>query len=697
MQNLAAAQLIDLSDLGSVASVVEGRPFTLLGAVTDPGLADALTVTIDFGDGTAPVVVAVDQATRTFEVTHTYADDPAGADDTYTLSVRASDGTATSELRTLAVHVQDAPATPTALSLDSTRINEGGNVTLSGRITDPSPTDTHTVTVVWGDGQQETVAIDPATNAFSLTHTYADDSRIARAGTLIKDADGNPIPAAIDTTGKVVAGQSLDPTGQYLVYAADTLLSFELKVTFTDADGAVSTYTTSVEQTADGKPVANPLAVTVLDVAPVITVAGAGSLVEGSRITQSLSARDPGADTVVTWTVNWGDGSQAETYSGPTADISHVYVDNGTYTVTVIATDEDGNSGTTTRALEVTNAKPVVTAALDRSTVAEGGVVVLTGAVSDAGLADTHTLNVDWGDGTSSQINIPANDRTYRLTHTYVDDGRSGTAFDLAAVRVTATDKDRATSDAVSLGVTVENVAPTIAALALDSVRVVENGVVRLTGAITDPGLADTHTVRIAWGDGKSETVGVDAATRTFTATHVYPDGAAAGTLFTISATASDDDLGVSVTRAVDVTILNDAPDIVAFVVPQAAVNEGSAFTVSGRFTDDGPLDTHKVEIAWGDGTVTLATVDAVNRTFTASYAYADNAPAGTPGYTVTATVTDKDGATGMASRVVKVNNVAPVLLSLTNSAAEVGKVLPGEPVKLTGTFADPAPATIIA
>ncbi len=501
-QDLVAAQLIDLGAIGAVASVVEGRAFTLFGAVTDPGLADALTVTVDFGDGTAPVVVAVDQATRTFSVNHTYADDPAGPNDTYTLSVRASDGVTTSDIRTVAVQVADAPAIPTELRLDKTRINEGGSVTLSGRIIDPSPSDTHTVTVVWGDGLQETVAIDPATNAFSLIHTYADDSRIARAGSLMRDADGNPVPAAFDTSGKIAPGQSLDPTGQYLVYAEDTLLSFPLKVVFTDTDGAISTYTTSVDQTPDGAAISGPLAVTVLDVAPVITVAGEANVVEGGRIAQALSARDPGTDTVVSWLVNWGDGSAAETYAGPIADISHVYVDNGSYTVSVTATDEDGNSGTTTRVLSVANAKPVITAAVDISTVVEGGSVVLTGLVSDAGLADTHTISVDWGDGTVSRIDVPASERSYRIAHVYADDGRSGTAADINTIRVSATDKDGAISDAVSMAVTVQNVAPTISGLRLDAARVVENGVVRLTGAMTDPGLADTHTVLIVWGMG---------------------------------------------------------------------------------------------------------------------------------------------------------------------------------------------------
>ena len=34
--------------------------------------------------------------------------------------------------------------------------------------------------------------------------------------------------------------------------------------------------------------------------------------------------------------------------------------------------------------------------------------------------------------------------------------------------------------------------------------------------------------------------------------------------------------------------------------------------------------------------------------------------------------------------------NVAPVFTTFTNNAAEVGNVLPGEPVVLTGVFADP-------
>ena len=62
---------------------------------------------------------------------------------------------------------------------------------------------------------------------------------------------------------------------------------------------------------------------------------------EGSTYTLNLSSSDPGADTITSWTINWGDS--IEIVSGNPASVTHTYADgDANYTISATATDEDG-------------------------------------------------------------------------------------------------------------------------------------------------------------------------------------------------------------------------------------------------------------------------------------------------------------------------------------------------------------------
>ena len=62
-------------------------------------------------------------------------------------------------------------------------------------------------------------------------------------------------------------------------------------------------------------------------------------------------------------------------------------------------------------------------------------------------------------------------------------------------------------SDEETFQVQVNNVAPGALSLQLSPAAIDENGVVTLDGTFADPGVLDTHTVSIAWGDGLSDTI----------------------------------------------------------------------------------------------------------------------------------------------------------------------------------------------
>lgn len=87
---------------------------------------------------------------------------------------------------------------------------------------------------------------------------------------------------------------------------------------------------------------------------------------------------------------------------------------------------------------------------------------------------------------------------------------------------------------------------------------------------------------------------------------------------------------------------------------------------VTGSFTDPSPVDRHVVEVSWGDGQITNASVNALNRTFTASYRYRDNFAAAQISATVTdgrfaSTTFQPDGGSDTSDVVLQtVTNVAP-------------------------------------
>src|SRR5262249_39241068 len=117
-------------------------------------------------------------------------------------------------------------------------------------------------------------------------------------------------------------------------------------------------------------------------------------------------------------------------------------------------------------------------------------------------------------------------------------------------------------------------------------------------------------------------------------------------------------------------------------------INENGTTTLSGTFSDPEAPDTHTVVITWGpgEGSTTLSLGAGVS-SFTATHQYLDDNPTGTASdaYPIAVTVADNHGASGAASTTITVNNVAPVVTSLTpdSSVNENGTYV------LSGTFHD--------
>jgi putative hemolysin len=309
--------------------------------------------------------------------------------------------------------------------------------------------------------------------------------------------------------------------------------------------------------------------VTVRNVAPSVSATG-DTISEGGTATISATFTDPGAQDTHTATVNWGDGSPVEAVTVNQGNKSltapHAYADNGAYTVTVTVTDSDGDSGTGNTTVTVSNVAPTVSAT--GATIPEGGTAAISATFTDPGVNDTHTATVNWGDGSPVEavaVNQSAGSGDLSASHAYVDNG----AF---VVAVTVTDNDGDSGTATTT-VTVNNVAPAVVANG-DSIP--EGGTATVGATFTDPGVLDTHTAIIEWGDGSPlEAVGViqGAGFGSLSASHMYGDN---GT-FIVNVTITDDDGGVGV-GATTVTVQNVPPTMVIDATGSIPFAGGSAF-----------------------------------------------------------------------------------------------------------------------
>lgn len=179
---------------------------------------------------------------------------------------------------------------------------------------------------------------------------------------------------------------------------------------------------------------------------PVLTVgADVVAIEEGSVAINSGTWSDPDTDDTVTLIASVGTVTQDES-----GDWSWSFDTNDgpdqSQTVTITATDADGATTSSSFELTVNNVAPTLIAvASDHAEPchsADDGSVTVSGAFSDPG-QDTHTVSVNWGDGTIEDLSIDQIADVFSGTHRYATGG-------IFTVTVAATDSDGATSNVVT-------------------------------------------------------------------------------------------------------------------------------------------------------------------------------------------------------------------------------------------------------
>jgi hypothetical protein len=172
----------------------------------------------------------------------------------------------------------------------------------------------------------------------------------------------------------------------------------------------------------------------------------------------------------------------------------------------------------------------------------EGSTVILDGNASSD--PDNDLMTFSWNPATHLDAATTAMP-TYRGVDDTVD-----------TLTLTVTDPDGLT-DSDMTTVTVLNVAPNVTATG-DFIEEAETATV--TATFTDPGVSDTHTARINWGDGTAlEPVAVNQrlGSGSLSGSHVYGDN---GT-YLVTVMVIDDDSGVG-TGSTAVVVSNRVPDV---------------------------------------------------------------------------------------------------------------------------------------
>jgi PKD repeat protein len=616
-------------------------------------------------------------------------------DGNYNVNLTVTDSTAVSDSKAVGLTVNNVP--PQLVNVIGATVDENAVATITAKIQDPGVNDTFSVNVNWQDLTNDTITglgasssvgfigntgydWNATTHELKLFHQYVDDG----------PSPGNATSSDTYHVALTVTDNHADSTST----TADVIVNNALpKFISVAADQTVN----------EGA---------------LVNLSGIGAPVLGVFT-------DAGTHDLHTATIDWGDGSGvqfvnlSEAAGSGVLTGTHVYSDNGAYTVSMVVTDDDtGASLPGIFHVTVKNVPPTIDTLAITTPINENDFATLSGTYHDPGSLDTQQLDIDWnGDGTFDQT-VAVSGGAFSIQHQYLDDGPSpgnGTPSDTFTVHVRLRDND-GDSATGQTDLTVNNLKPVLAVA--DDQTVDEGQLLDLTGnghpileLFVDTGTLDLHTATVDWGDGSplyTPVVNEAGGSGSLTGSHTYADDG----IYTVKVTVTDDDGGISDVGTFKVTVKNVPPQLVN--VTGSTVNENGVATVTAKVQDPGVNDTFTVDVNWQDGSAvdhvtglgasdTSGTVGtttyqwtALTRQLTLSHQYLDDGPSPGNGtlsdtYHVALTVTDNHPDSTSTTADVIVNNLQPVLNVADNQTVNEGQLLDltGNGHPILGVFVD--------
>lgn len=265
-------------------------------------------------------------------------------------------------------------AQPVLSAIDSRLVAVSGEFTVSDiTFTDPGTLDTHTITIDWKDGNVE--QIPNAQSPLAVSHTYLTSGIYVVQITVTDNdnaSDSKSFTVDVSYTPTASAGGNFE--GAYLAYEGDTVLF-------------------SAEDSTD---------------------------------------QDAGDSLVFDW--DFDDEGTFDAAHG--ISFEKTFENDYTGYITVRVTDSKGFFSIARTSVTILNKDPHIPQIPDFS-VKEGEPVTLDNIViTDAGSLDTHSITIDWGDGTVNELGIVPS-RRFCASHIYTEKGSYNAS-------VTVTDSDGA-------------------------------------------------------------------------------------------------------------------------------------------------------------------------------------------------------------------------------------------------------------
>jgi hypothetical protein len=401
-------------------------------------------------------------------------------------------------------------------------------------------------------------------------------------------------------------------------------------------------------------------------VAPTINVTGGGAVSRGTTVPISWTQTSADSEAITNWIVNWGDGTTSDTLAGSASSDSHVYAQDGNFTITVTSQQTvlgsvATSSGSTSA--DVSPVLPVITLT-GNPHVNELATYTLGFSAVDPSGIDTWAIN--WGDGTQTELFTGS---TTSATHAYATHGDytiTTTAVD------TAGDSSQAT-----LGVIADDVppAPVITGAPISPIN--EGDTVNLSATPNDPGSATTTYLWTVTSTNPSFSLPQNTVLTNSTLSFV------AGCTGSYTATVAVTDDASETTSQSKTFTANAVPPTVT-ITPgySTAINKGQSVSLTANPADVGIDDTYTY--AWsatlGGQPYTLPSGGRTGQTF--------NFVAGRSGnFVVSVLVTDRDNGTDTAST--STITAAPVAPTATISGEPGTSIGEGTPFTITDTPSD--------